>query len=99
MNEVVWLGDKLDWISLVSHQVNQVKYSTHLCCFTCRLSVVFVSSKEAAAAALSKETMAVVPSCQAAWLPIQLVVESRSWRDRNLKFGPNCYLEVDNLEK
>ena len=75
MNEVVWLGDKLDWISLVSHQVNQVKYSTHLCCFTCRLSVVFVSSKEAAAAALSKETMAVVPSCQAAWLPIQLDCE------------------------
>ena len=28
-----------------------------------------------------------------------LLVESRSWRDRNLKFGPNCDLEVDNLEK
>ena len=28
-----------------------------------------------------------------------IVVESRSWRDRNLKFGPNCDLEVDNLEK
>ena len=26
-------------------------------------------------------------------------MESRSWRDRNLKFGPNCDLEVDNLEK
>ena len=28
-----------------------------------------------------------------------ILVESRSWRDRNLKFGPNCDLEVDNLEK
>ena len=27
-----------------------------------------------------------------------IIVESRSWRDRNLKFGPNCDLEVDNLE-
>ena len=27
------------------------------------------------------------------------LVESRSWQDRNLKFGPNCDLEVDNLEK
>ena len=27
------------------------------------------------------------------------VVESRSWRDRNLKFGPNCDLEVYNLEE
>ena len=26
-----------------------------------------------------------------------LLVESRSWRDRNLKFGPNCDLEVDNF--
>ena len=26
-------------------------------------------------------------------------MESRSWRDRNLKFGPNCDLEVGNLEK
>ena len=25
-------------------------------------------------------------------------MESRSWRDRNLKFGPNCDLGVDNLE-
>ena len=25
-------------------------------------------------------------------------MESRSWRDRNLKFGPNCDLKVDNLE-
>ena len=25
--------------------------------------------------------------------------EIRSWRDRNLKFGPNCDLEVDDLEK
>ena len=24
-----------------------------------------------------------------------LLVEIRSWRDRNLKFGPNCDLEVD----
>ena len=30
---------------------------------------------------------------------IRILVESRSWRDRNLKFGPNCDLEVDNLEK
>ena len=29
----------------------------------------------------------------------EILVESRSWRDRNLKFGPNCDLEVDNLEK
>ena len=28
-----------------------------------------------------------------------VLVESRSWWDRNLKFGPNCDLEVDNLEK
>ena len=28
-----------------------------------------------------------------------ILVESRIWRDRNLKFGPNCDLEVDNLEK
>ena len=28
-----------------------------------------------------------------------ILVESRSWRDRNLKFGSNCDLEVDNLEK
>ena len=28
-----------------------------------------------------------------------ILVESRSWRDRNLKFGPNCDLKVDNLEK
>ena len=27
----------------------------------------------------------------------KIIVESRSWRDRNLKFGPNCDLEVDNL--
>ena len=27
-----------------------------------------------------------------------ILVESRSWRDHNLKFGPNCDLEVDNLE-
>ena len=27
------------------------------------------------------------------------LVESRSWMDRNLKFGPNCDLEVDDLEK
>ena len=27
-----------------------------------------------------------------------ILVESRSWRDRNLKFGPNYDLEVDNLE-
>ena len=27
------------------------------------------------------------------------IVESRSWRDLNLKFGPNSDLEVDNLEK
>ena len=26
-----------------------------------------------------------------------ILVESRSWRDRNLKFGPNCDLEVDNF--
>ena len=26
------------------------------------------------------------------------LVEIRSWRDRNLKFGPNCDLEVDSLE-
>ena len=26
-----------------------------------------------------------------------IIVESRSWRDRNLKFGPNCDLEVDNF--
>ena len=31
--------------------------------------------------------------------PFSILVESRSWRDRNLKFGPNCDLEVDNLEK
>ena len=31
--------------------------------------------------------------------PKMILVESRSWRDRNLKFGPNCDLEVDNLEK
>ena len=30
---------------------------------------------------------------------LDVIVESRSWRDRNLKFGPNCDLEVDNLEK
>ena len=30
---------------------------------------------------------------------IKILVESRSWRDRNLKFGPNCDLEVENLEK
>ena len=24
-----------------------------------------------------------------------VLVEIRSWRDRNLKFGPNCDLEVD----
>ena len=30
---------------------------------------------------------------------VVILVESRSWRDRNLKFGPNCDLEVDNLEK
>ena len=30
---------------------------------------------------------------------VDILVESRSWRDRNLKFGPNCDLEVDNLEK
>ena len=29
----------------------------------------------------------------------KILVESRSWRDRNLKFGPNCDLEVNNLEK
>ena len=29
----------------------------------------------------------------------KVLVESRSWRDGNLKFGPNCDLEVDNLEK
>ena len=28
-----------------------------------------------------------------------ILVERRSWRDRNLKFGPNFDLEVDNLEK
>ena len=28
-----------------------------------------------------------------------ILVESRSWRDRNLKFGLNCDLEVDNLKK
>ena len=27
------------------------------------------------------------------------MVESIIWRDRNLKFGPNYELEVDNLEK
>ena len=27
------------------------------------------------------------------------LVESRSWQDQNLKFGPNCDLEVDDLEK
>ena len=26
-----------------------------------------------------------------------IIVESRSWRDRNLKFGPNCDVEVDNF--
>ena len=26
-----------------------------------------------------------------------VLVESRSWQDRNLKFGPNCDLEVDNF--
>ena len=26
-----------------------------------------------------------------------ILVESRSWRDPNLKFGPNCDLEVDNF--
>ena len=26
-------------------------------------------------------------------------MEIRSWRDRNLKFGPNCDLEVDDSEK
>ena len=31
--------------------------------------------------------------------PYLILVESRSWRDRNLNFGPNCDLEVDNLEK
>ena len=31
--------------------------------------------------------------------PKVILVESRSWRDRNLKFGPNYDLEVDNLEK
>ena len=29
---------------------------------------------------------------------LQILVESMSWRDRNLKFGPNCDLEVDSLE-
>ena len=24
----------------------------------------------------------------------KIIVESSSWRDRNLKFGPNCDLEV-----
>ena len=28
-----------------------------------------------------------------------ILVESRSWRDGNFKFGPNCDLEVNNLEK
>ena len=28
-----------------------------------------------------------------------ILVEIRSWRERNLKFGPNCDLEVDDLEK
>ena len=31
--------------------------------------------------------------------PCQILVEISSWRDRNLKFGPNCDLEVDDLEK
>ena len=31
-----------------------------------------------------------------AW--IVFLVESMIWRDRNLKFGPNYDLEVDNLE-
>ena len=31
-------------------------------------------------------------------MKFRILVESRSWRDRNLKFGLNCDLEVDNLE-
>ena len=29
----------------------------------------------------------------------KILVESMIWRDRNLKFGPNYNLEMDNLEK
>ena len=73
MNEVIcWVTNS---IGLVRWVIRWIKWNIpHISVVTCRLSVVFVSSSKEAAA-LSKETMAVVPSCQAAWMPIQLDCE------------------------
>ena len=48
---------------------------------------------------VEQEEPQVSPDLNVSLLTYNILVESRSWRDRNLKFGPNCDLEVDDLGK